>query len=236
MASLLEADWKGFAVCVEPAPTRLTLEWTAPLTRPSDWQPILPAILQQADGSVILEGDGFRAQISADRRQGTVRQPPERFPIEAVVRVLLADSLLRRGGLLIHGVALAHHGQAALFTGFSGAGKSTLAQWGVQGGLSLLADELVAVLPDGDRFVVHGTPWNQGRPECATLAQIGILSHASQARLSPVEPAAVLRVLLSNLLEPAETVDVRARLFRIASRLLSQVPTRRLAFAPGCRL
>lgn len=178
-------------------------------------------------------GDGFRALLSADRRTGLVEQPTERFPVEAVVRVLLAEWLLARGGMLLHGVALAHQGRAAVFTGFSGAGKSTLGAWGARGGLTLLADELVALVPDGEGFAAHGTPWNQGTNARASLAMLGVLAHAREARLRPVEPSTVLRVMLSNVLEPADSPAVRARLFQLAGRVLAGVPARELEFAPN---
>ena len=146
--------------------------------------------------------------------------------------MLLADSLLRRGGLLVHGVALATESKAALFTGHSGAGKSTLGVWGSRGGLSLLSDELVAIVPEGGGFTVHGTPWNTGTGGSATLAMLGVLAHGPDARLRPVEPSTVLRVLLSNVVEPGETPQVRASLFRIASQVLAAVPAREFSFAP----
>jgi hypothetical protein len=194
--------------------------------------PLLPAIHTESSGALRLEGDGYRALVQADRRHATIEQPPDRFATEAVLRILLADSLLRRGGLLIHGVALAHGSNAALFTGQSGAGKSTLGHWGARGGLTLLSDELVAVVPEGDRFVAHGTPWNVGGNMSARLSVLGLLRHARDAQLGPIEPSAVLRVLLSNLVEPAETPSVRAQLFQIAGRLLAATAARELSFAP----
>jgi hypothetical protein len=229
----MRADWRHFARPVTDASIRIELTLSAAVTRPEGWLPMLPDIQQRPDGSLALEGDGFRAEISADRTRATVHQPPERFPLEALIRVLVADSVLQRGGLLVHGAALAHDGRAALFTGFSGAGKSTLSAWGSRGGLTLLADELVAVLPEGDGFSACGTPWNRGGAGRATLECIGVLAHAAEARLTPVEPSTVLRVLLSNVLEPGNSGDVRARVFRVASRLLNAVPTRELAFAPN---
>lgn len=211
----------------------MSIEPAAPVARTVGWAPLLPALHGQADGALKLEGDGFEAWVSADRRSGWVRQAPELFPLGAVVRVLLGESLLARGGLLVHGVALAHEGRGALFTGHSGAGKSTLGRWGSAGGLRLLADELVAVLPDGEGFRVHGTPWNAGGPGDAALGMIGLLVHAGSAQLTPIEPSLVLRELLSNVLEPAASAVARAQLFRIASRLLAAVPAKHLAFAPN---
>lgn len=228
----ISQSWRAFARPDAAPALMLEVELTPPVARPADWQPLLPAIRSEPDGALLLEGDGFQSRIAADRRSGWVRGPPEPFPVEAVVRVLLGEWLLRRGGLLVHAVALAHHRRAALFTGFSGAGKSTLGCWGSAGGLTLLSDELVAVLPEGEGFAAHGTPWNTGQPGQASLKQLGLLAHAKTPELSPLPASEVLRVLLSNVLEPADSVPVRSALFQIASRLLTVVPAVRLAFAP----
>lgn len=233
LVSQLAADWRAFAAPGGGAHTALELRTRAKRQRPPGWLPRLPAIHPEANGALRLEGDGFRALLSADRRTGWVEQPLERFPVEAVVRVLLAEWLLARGGMLLHGVALAHQGRAAVFCGFSGAGKSTLGAWGAKGGLTLLADELVALVPDGEGFCAHGTPWNAGTNACASLAMLGVLAHAREARLRPVEPSTVLRVMLSNVLEPADSPSLRARLFQLAGRLLAAVPAREFEFAPN---
>ncbi len=231
MGPLAEA-WRAFRVDAACAPLGLKVELSGQISRPVDWQALLPVIRNESDGALTLEGDCFDARIEADRRKGWVRGRLERFPIEAVVRVLLGESLLRRGGLLVHGAALAHHGRAALFTGASGAGKSTLARCGVEGGLTLLSDELVAVLPDATGYAAHGTPWNIGAAKQASLGQIGTLLHAERAELTPVAPSAVLRVLLANVLEPSASLEVRSTLFKIASQVLAVVPSVQLAFAP----
>lgn len=193
---------------------------------------MLPNVRAQPDGALTFEGEGFEGGVGADRREGWVRGALERFPVEAVIRVLLADSLVRRSGLLVHGVALASQGRAALFTGPSGAGKSTLGRWGSEGGLRLLSDELVALVPEAGGYTVHGTPWNLGCAEHAALGQIGVLTHSRTTELSPIAPSEVLRVLLSNVVEPAASAQARSAVFRIASQVLAKVPSVRLAFAP----
>lgn len=64
--------------------------------------------------------------------------------------------LIQRGILVLHGNALERDGQAIVCLGHSGAGKSTLAYTLIQQGWRLLADDLVAVTPDG--LVLPGIP------------------------------------------------------------------------------
>jgi hypothetical protein len=64
--------------------------------------------------------------------------------------------LIQRGILVLHGNALEKDGQAIVCLGHSGAGKSTLAYALMQQGWRLLADDLVAVSPNGQ--VLPGIP------------------------------------------------------------------------------
>jgi hypothetical protein len=61
----------------------------------------------------------------------------------------LGALLIQRGMLVMHGNALTKYGQAIVCVGDSGAGKSTLAYALMQLGWELLADDLVAITPDG---------------------------------------------------------------------------------------
>lgn len=64
--------------------------------------------------------------------------------------------LIQRGILVLHGSSMEKDGQAIVCLGHSGAGKSTLAYALLQQGWRLLADDLVAVNPDG--LVLPGIP------------------------------------------------------------------------------
>jgi hypothetical protein len=228
----LGRNWGPFFSSADAEELTLSVQATGePLARPADWRPLLPKGRSDAAGALTFEGEGIRVRVDAARSQATVEGPCERYPLDAAVRVLLADALVRRGGLLLHGVAVAREGKAAVFTGHSGAGKSTLATWASRGGLTVLADELVAIVPSGGGLAVHGTPWNAGVNTSAALSMAGVLSHGPAARLKAVEASAVLRVLLSNVVEPVDTAQMRATLFQIASSMLNAVPTQELEFA-----
>ena len=68
----------------------------------------------------------------------------------------LGALLIQRGLLVLHGNALERNGQAIVCLGASGAGKSTLACALMQQGWRLLADDLVAITPEG--MVLPGIP------------------------------------------------------------------------------
>lgn len=194
----------------------------------------LPLARRAPDGTLRLEGEDYSATLAAEGLRATV-VGQGRFPVETVLKVMLAGALARRGGLLVHGVAVAHQERAALFVGHSGAGKSTLgALWAGAGG-EVLSDELVAVWPEpgGARPVwrAAGTPWNVGLPGEAVLKVVGTLAWDAGSRWEAQAAGEVGRMLMLNALLPEATATGRGGLLAAAGRLLSDVPTVRLVFA-----
>lgn len=197
---------------------------------PGSTAPQFPEISSPAPDLLEVRGEDFTIEVSGDHAR--VRQRQSRYPVDFAVKMMLARALARRGGVLIHGVCLAGERDAALFAVHSGGGKSTLGEIGARHGLTRLADELVAVWPEGDGFIAAGTPWNVGVPLERRLVAIGTLGFSSEPRLAPMAPAELLRILLPNTLLPDPTPQGRARLFRDVSTLLSNVPGHRFDFPP----
>ena len=132
---------------------------------PQRWPALPPGphdtpFLQMGRGDLRLTVDGigrFRIsnadQITWQRADGTVSDQDLRtFLLGSAVGALL----IQRGMLVLHGNALERDGQAIVCVGHSGAGKSTLAYALMQQGWRLLADDLVAITPDGQ--VLPGIP------------------------------------------------------------------------------
>ncbi|WP_426752165.1 hypothetical protein [Myxococcus sp. Y35] len=191
----------------------------------------LPHTLARADGALGLAGEDYDATLSADGLQAQV-VGQGRFPVETALKVMLARALARRGGLLVHGVAVAHQGRAALFTGHSGAGKSTLGTLWASAGGQVLSDELVAVWPEAELgWRVAGTPWNVGLPVEARLVAVGTLAWAASSRWESQPAGEVGRLLLLNALLPEATPSGRGGLLASAGRLLTEVAPVRLTFA-----
>lgn len=190
----------------------------------------LPEIEPSPEG-VVLRGDCYSAQVHTAHRRASVKQCAERFPIEAVLKVLLARELSADGGLLVHGVGIAKRERAALFLGPSGAGKSTLGRLCASAGLTVLSDELVAVRPEAEEYLLEGTPWYLGLPRRCRLQSVGLLAWSDRHRLEAVSPTDLFRDLSANTLIGDPTASGRARLFRAASDLLNRVPSVRLHFA-----
>jgi hypothetical protein len=67
--------------------------------------------------------------------------------VENVLRILVADSAVNSGGLLMHSAGLVLNGEALIFCGHSGAGKTTLARKAHACGVPVLSDDLNLLLP-----------------------------------------------------------------------------------------
>lgn len=151
-----------------PLETRETLcqpdVWIEPQS-PEAW-PELPDDLHntpflrmgQADLRLTVEGVGqFRVhdgnRIAWHRWSDSVSDSDLRaFLLGSVFGAIL----IQRGFLVLHGNALVREGQAIVSLGYSGAGKSTLAYCLMSQGWQLLADDLVAIAPNGQ--VLPGVP------------------------------------------------------------------------------
>ncbi len=199
-----------------PAPTRAPGQIPFPLRSPDD---------------SLIRGDHFDASLPRSGGEGWIRQYKERFPVDCVLKLALGEHVLNQGGLVLHGVGLEFGGRAFLFIGYSGAGKSTLGEYGSQDGVSLLSDELCAVIPSDEGWQIHATPWNIGRPGTARLVGIGLLAHTKTHFVEDIPAREALQTLLPNALMPEDSPTVRARVFRTTSTLLSSVRTLRLSFA-----
>jgi hypothetical protein len=131
----------------------------------ADW-PELPAgphdtpFLQMARGDLRLTVNAIgRFRITDGDRIAWQRQDDS--VSDQDIRTFLLGSavgalLIQRGMLVLHGNALEKNGQAIVCMGHSGAGKSTLAYALMQQGWRLLADDLVAITPQGR--VLPGIP------------------------------------------------------------------------------
>jgi hypothetical protein len=132
---------------------------------PSEWPQLEPGphdtpFLQMARGDLRLTVDDigcFRItggkHIAWHRQHsGVSDQDISTFLLGSAVGALL----IQRGSFVLHGNALEKDGKAIVCMGHSGAGKSTLAYALMQQGWRLLADDLVAVSPDGR--VLPGIP------------------------------------------------------------------------------
>jgi hypothetical protein len=203
---------------------------------PSGLSRAMPRPVSLPSGESVLAGDGWQARISADGLSVSLEQRSERQPLEATVKILLARALSKSGGMLLHGMAVAHGGGAAVFAATDGSGKTTLAQMAALGGLSVLADGLVAVFPISGEWWAYGTPWNVGAAWGAPLKTVGVLEWGPSPQTEKAAPAVVRAALEKCALLPDDEAATRAALVAAADQALGKVRVVKLAFAPDARV
>jgi hypothetical protein len=92
---------------------------------------------------------------------------PSLYSFDAGLRVILANHILKKGGLLLHASAVVHGNSGFVFMGPSGSGKTTIAR--LSGSKKILSDEIVALRNGPKKAIrVFGTPfWGEmGKGPC----------------------------------------------------------------------
>ena len=97
-------------------------------------------------GRWVMERGDFRAEWDPERRRGWVRESPNPYSIDSVLRILHSLILAREGGFLVHAASAIRKGRAFLFAGVSGAGKTTISRLAPQD-VVVLTDEISYVRP-----------------------------------------------------------------------------------------
>ncbi len=242
-AALLEDRYGSF---IKPAPStqhpapareaRLDIELIPPRT-----------ILEDGDVSVRLEsgrwimtrGD-FRAEFDPQAGQGWVRQSPNPYSIDGVLRILHSLFLAREGGFLVHAASAVRNGRAFLFAGVSGAGKTTLSRLAPRDA-EVLTDEISSVRPSPVGYEAFGTPFagelaRIGANLRAPLAALYLLVQGPQNRIEPVDPAEAARAVLRNILFFAHDEELVSLVFQSVFDFVARVPVHRLVFTPDARV
>lgn len=160
---------------------------------------------------------------------------PLQYPLDELVMI---HRLSRGQGIEIHGCALVDRRRRAfVFPGQSGAGKSTLARlWSGRTDVTLLSDERVVLRTDGDRPMVHGTPWHGdallASPATGELAGLFFLKHHPTHSIVPLSRSVAAAKLLSCAFLPFHDADGVANTVAAAERVAAAVPCHELWFAP----
>lgn len=183
------------------------VDWTQPLTRAE--ARVDPALV---DGGVIRH----LAQYPLDQ-------------------VLLTESLLDDGGVLLHAAGGLTPAGGLLLAGVSGAGKSTVTR-ALHGraGFRFFSDDRLFARRTPTEFEIHGTPWagdaGVAVPLHAPLAGICLLRQAGHVALEPLRPATALERLLPLATLPWYDRERVGAALELCAALVTAVPCFDLAF------
>ncbi len=145
-------------VTIQWQPESAWREITTPLTSRPEPGADRPWLGLTLDGELCVEWRRelqFVIKPSNDQIVVVCRPAKLEFAPTALIGIGLGLLLQRRGVLCIHGSALSINGRTITLVGESGAGKSTTAASLIVQGGTLVSDDVVALRPCGDDFVVE---------------------------------------------------------------------------------
>jgi len=196
-------------------------------------------VKKQGADWLIQRGD-FRARWNSVSGQGKVRQSPNPYAIDSVLRILHTLILARQSGFLFHAASAIRNGRAFLFAGVSGAGKTTISRLAPPD-VCLLSDEISYVRRCGEYYRAYGTPFagelaRSGENQTAPLTTFFFLEKGPENRIEGVAKTEAIRLLLRNVLFFAEDRELVARMFEAACEFADRVPIKKLVFKPNVQV
>lgn len=186
-----------------------------------------------------FERGDFRAEWNSRSRSGWVRQSPNPYSIDAVLRIVHSLMLAEEGGFLVHAASAVRRGRAFVFAGISGAGKTTLSRLAPPD-TTLLTDEISYLRTSRSGYHAYGTPFagelaRAGANLTVPLSALYFLAKGTDNRIEPLGQLAAVRALLRHILFFARDPDSVKRVFESAIELVSRVPTAQFIFRPDER-
>jgi hypothetical protein len=181
----------------------------------------------------------FRATWDARARRGHIRQCPNPYSIDTVLRITHSLVLAEEGGFLVHAASAIRGRRAFLFAGISGAGKTTMARL-APSDATVLTDEISYVRRIGNGYTAYGTPFagelaRVGANTSAPLETLYLLVQGPENRIKSVTKIDAARTLMRHILFFAEEKEMVARVFDSVLEFVSRVEVAQLVFTPDAR-
>jgi hypothetical protein len=186
-----------------------------------------------------IERGDFHAEFDARSRRGWVRQSPNPYSLDAMMRIIHSLVLAEEGGFLVHAASGVRNGRAFVFAGVSGAGKTTVSRLAPPDA-TLLTDEISYIRKSGNGYHAYGTPFagelaRVGTNLRAPLETLYFLEKGPDNRIVPTSEPDAAHALIRNILFFAHDPELVKRVFEAAIEFVSRVPVARFIFAPDER-
>jgi hypothetical protein len=175
-------------------------------------------------------GPAARGAFRLADRRGSVHGVTGLGPVDALVRAALSLTLPLDGALLVHGATVPWRGRALVLCGASGAGKSTAAA-----ALGAACDEHTVLRPDDAGVEVLATPYWQGRPFSAPLAELVCLERAGgrTPAFTALRGAAAARAIAAQLVRYVALPTVERAVLTVVARLCAAAAVARVVCPEG---
>jgi hypothetical protein len=225
-----EADTDFFVFRVPPSHFRRLAPWTWSYSLDFEYGP----------NHTHVVGMDLLGRIERAKRLScalwTDKEEPDTFhgAFENFLRVLVAHTVLHRGGALFHSAGVVEDGRAWLFLGHSGAGKSTLSRMALASGRPVVSDDLNLVVPARRGFALAGSPFlgDVGAREniAYPLTALYRLEKGSREDVRPIGKAETLASLFSCAPFVNHSPHAAASLASNLESLVRSVPSYVLTF------
>jgi hypothetical protein len=187
-----------------------------------------------------LQRGDFVATWDPRGGHGHIRQCPNPYSIDTVLRIAHSLVLAQEGGFLVHAASAVRCGRAFLFAGVSGAGKTTMARL-TPPDATVLTDEISYVRYAEDAYTAYGTPFagdlaRVGANIHAPLDTLYLLVQGQENSVRPIREIDAARALMRHVLFFADDTDMVARVFDSVLAFVSRVRIAQLVFTPDARV
>ncbi len=233
---MLENRYAGFI----SSRTDADFDFQVDLGEPGIADPDADVSVNYHSGCWSFERGDFRAEWEPATRTGRIRQTPNPYSMDAVLRILHSLLLAKQGGFLLHAASAIRNGRAFLFAGVSGAGKTTMARLAPPDA-ALLTDEISYVTKQDGGYFAVGTPFfgelaRAGENLRAPIECLYLLAKGPENKIEPIAGAEAVGALLGNILFFARDPRFVKLVFDAALDFVSHLPVRRLTFVPNARV
>ena len=231
---MIEDRYAGFVNPFASAEYEFEIDLNPP-SEPSDED---ARVSKHGDVWFFDRGD-FHAEWDARTRRGWVRQAPNPYAIDTVLRIVHSLVLAEEGGFLLHAASAVRSGQSFVFTGISGAGKTTMSRL-APADVAVLTDEISYIRRRADGYRAYGTPFagelaRVGENISAPFGGLYFLEKGPANRIEPIDDRRAARALLRNILFFSHDERLVKRVIDSAFEFVSNVATGRLIFTPDER-
>ena len=232
---MIEQRYAGFVNPFASAEYEFEIDLNPPAA-PSDED----ARVWKKDNLWFFERGDFHAEWDSRTRRGWVRQAPNPYAIDTVLRIVHSLVLAEEGGFLLHAASAIRSGQSFLFTGVSGAGKTTISRL-APSDAAVLTDEISYIRRGPGGYRAYGTPFagelaRVGENLSAPFGALYFLVQGPVNKIEPIDDRAATRALLRNILFFSHDEQLVKRVFDSAFEFIAGVTTARLIFTPDERV
>lgn len=202
---------------------------------PEESEPAYPPGINFVDQRLLVSEAGGWGWLSPFDRKGELYLGlhGSTGTVDYYLRAVFALLAYEAGGFMLHAAGVVKDGRALCFFGHSGSGKTTVSRYSPPG--SVLNDDLLLLLPEGEEWIVHGTPFTnptQVQPANRSAPLHGLYRLVQDRRVfvEPLDTGRGLAEIISCLpVLPADPVRSRLLMARVKN-LLAKYPVKSLHF------